>query len=78
MTETDLARGYIRVILALCVLSTVVVYLRLVARRRSTATFSADDVLVLVAWFMMLGSVINTSYSGYDHWLGLYIAHTDS
>ncbi|MCJ1246815.1 hypothetical protein MMC30_004024 [Trapelia coarctata] len=62
MTEIDLARDYIRVILALGVLSTVAVFLRLVARWRSTASFSADDALIVVAWLMMLGSVINTSY----------------
>ncbi len=65
MNDLDYAKQYYQAILALAVVSTVTVFLRLLARWRSTASFSADDVFIVLAWLMMLGSVINSAFSGY-------------
>ena len=64
VTEIELARDYVRLIISLAVLATFAVALRLVARWRSSASFSVDDALIIVAWLMMLGSVINCAFSG--------------
>ena len=58
-----LARLYYRVLVALAVLSTVAVLLRMVARWRSKVLLAVDDILIGVSWLLMLGSVINSSYS---------------
>ncbi|MCJ1401815.1 hypothetical protein MMC11_005032 [Xylographa trunciseda] len=57
-----LADSYHRVIVALAVLSTVAVLLRMIARWRSKVPFAIDDILIGVAWLFMVGSVINGFY----------------
>ena len=58
-----LATRYYEVSIALATLASLTVILRVVARWQSRVSFAADDILIIVAWVVLIGSVVTSALS---------------